>query len=112
MPTLERRLLGMVSHELAAAQDQMLLLGRKTAKERLASFLLLLANAARRDGRSGNPVDLPMSRWDIADYLGLTVETVSRSFTQLRRQGMIRLLDGNRVDLAGPDDLQELAGVT
>jgi CRP/FNR family transcriptional regulator len=111
MPKLERRLLGLASHELAAAQDQMLLLGRKTAKERLASFLVLLSNAARRHGRAGDPVDLPMSRSDIADYLGLTIETVSRTFTQLKREGTIQLLDGNRVRLAKLDRLQVLAGV-
>lgn len=111
MPKLERRLLGLASHELAAAQDQMLLLGRKTAKERLASFLALLSNAARRHGKPGNPVDLPMGRSDIADYLGLTIETVSRTFTQLKRDGTIQLLDGNRVRLANPEKLEELAGV-
>ncbi len=111
MPKLERRLLGLASHELAAAQDQMLLLGRKTAKERVASFLVLLSNAARRHGKPGSPVDLPMSRNDIADYLGLTIETVSRTFTQLKRDGTIQLLDGNRAKLANLEELQELAGV-
>jgi CRP/FNR family transcriptional regulator, anaerobic regulatory protein len=112
MPVLERRLLGLASHELAAAQDQMLLLGRKTAKERLASFLMLLSNAARRHGRPGDPVDLVMGRGDIADYLGLTIETVSRTFTQLKREGAIQLLDGNRVRLADKGALQDLAGFT
>jgi CRP/FNR family transcriptional regulator len=111
MPALERRLLGLASHELAAAQDQMLLLGRKTAKERLASFLLLLSNAARRHGHDGNPVELTMGRGDIADYLGLTIETVSRTFSQLKRDGTIQLLDGNRVRLASINSLQEMAGL-
>lgn len=111
MPVLERRLLGLASHELAAAQDQMLLLGRKTARERLASFLLLLSNAARRHGHEGNPIELTMGRGDIADYLGLTVETVSRTFSQLKRDGTIQLLEGNRVRLAGIDRLQAVAGL-
>jgi len=111
MPVLERRLLGLASHELAAAQDQMLLLGRKTARERLASFLLLLSNAARRHGHEGNPIELTMSRSDIADYLGLTIETVSRTFSQLKRDGTIQLLEGNRVRLAGIDKLQAVAGL-
>jgi CRP/FNR family transcriptional regulator len=112
MPKLERRLLGLASHELAAAQDQMLLLGRKTAKERLASFLILLSNAARRHGRPGDPVDLPMGRGDIADYLGLTIETVSRTFTQLKREGTIQLLEGNCIRLAKLEKLEELAGLS
>lgn len=112
IPKLERRLLGLASHELAAAQDQMLLLGRKTAKERLASFLILLSAAARRHGRPGDPVELAMGRADIADYLGLTIETVSRTFTQLKRDGTIQLLDGNRVQLADIGKLRELSSIT
>ncbi len=112
MPKLEHRLLGLASHELAAAQDQMLLLGRKTAKERLASFFLLLSNAARRHGRPDNPIELTMSRGDIADYLGLTIETVSRTVTHLKRDGIIQLLEGNRIQLSRPAKLQELAGLT
>lgn len=112
MPRLEHRLLGLASHELAAAQDQMLLLGRKTAKERLASFFLLLSNAARRHGRPDNPIELTMSRGDIADYLGLTIETVSRTVTRLKREGIVKLLEGNRIHLVRPAALQELAGLT
>src|SRR4051812_15680455 len=72
-PQMEHRLLGIASNELAAAQDQMLLLGRKTARERVASFIVLLA---RRAGNGpSDRVHVPMTRADIADYLGLTVET-------------------------------------
>jgi CRP/FNR family transcriptional regulator len=88
---LEHRLLGEAANELAAAQDQMLLLGRKTAQERVASFLLGLIARARRRGREENPISLPMSRTDIADYLGLTTETVSRCFTKLKTAKVIRL---------------------
>jgi CRP/FNR family transcriptional regulator len=108
-PILERRLLGMASHELAAAQDQMVLLGRKTARERLISFLLNLSRAQERHGRSDNPVDLPMGRTDIADYLGLTIETVSRTFTQLRKDGLIQLLEGGSVRLVKTERLQSEA---
>lgn len=108
-PTLERRLLGMASHELAAAQDQMLLLGRKTARERLISFLLNLSRAQERHGRPDNPVDLPMGRADIADYLGLTIETVSRTVTQLKKGGLIQLMDGGAVRLVKSEALQSEA---
>ena len=83
LPALEREILGRTSNELAAAQQQMLLLGRKTARERLASFL---ADLAERSDADGGPLELPMGRADIADHLGLTIETVSRTFTGLRRR--------------------------
>ncbi len=110
MPKLEQRLLGMASHELAAAQDQMILLGRKSAKERVVSFLMMLSNAAVRHGRPDNPVALPMTRNDMGDYLGLSLETVSRALTQLKTQGLIQLLDERRVRLAKPEAMREIAG--
>ena len=109
-PGLARRLLALAARELKAAQDQMLLLGRKHAHERLASFLLRMAAAAGQDDpRPGAAFDLPMSRNDIADHLGLTVETVSRAFTALRRDGTIALPRPNRVVLLRPVALGELA---
>jgi len=86
LPALERRLLDVAANELALAQEQMLLLGRKTARERLASFLMHLLPEAE----SGPfMLHLPMPRADIADYIGLTVETVSRSFGWLKSEGLI-----------------------
>ena len=99
LPTLEQRLLGMASHELAAAQDQMVLLGRKSARERVASFLLMLSKATERQGLQADFIAVPMSRSDIADYLGLTMETVSRSLTQLSSEGLIRLSNEKHVQL-------------
>lgn len=111
--SMERELYRMAAHELAAAQQQMVLLGRKTATERLASFLLLLAKRAEQiPGRFGNIVRLPMSRSDIADYLGLTKETVSRVFSALRRDRLIRLQSTDEVEilrLAGLEHLAECA---
>lgn len=108
-PKMERRLLGMASHELAAAQEQMLLLGRKTAREKIASFLLTLSQRARKRGQRENPVTVPMSRNDIGDFLGLTTETVSRSFTQLKTAGLIALLPAGKVALSDPAALQAVA---
>lgn len=108
-PKLEKRLLGMASNELVQAQDQILLLGRKTAKEKLVSFLLSLADRAVARGSPATPVSLPMGRADIADYLGLTTETVSRTMTSLKRDGHIRLLQGGLVDLPDPEALRDLA---
>ncbi len=108
-PKLESRLLGMASHELAAAQEQMLLLGRKSAKEKIVSFLLTLAEQAARRGQTGNPIAVPMTRTDIGDYLGLTTETVSRSFTQLKTSGSISLMPGGRVDMRDLVALRNIA---
>jgi CRP/FNR family transcriptional regulator len=109
IPHLEQRLLAMASHELAAAQDQMMLLGRKSARERVVSFILMLSNSAMRHGRPGNPVFLPMSRSDIADYLGLTTETVSRTVTLLKKQELIELLDDKKIRLSRLSALREIA---
>lgn len=109
IPHLEQRLLSMASHELAAAQDQMVLLGRKSARERVVSFLLMLSNAAVRREAPANPVSVPMTRTDIADYLGLTIETVSRTLTQLKKQGLIELMDEKLIRLAQPGELAEIA---
>jgi CRP/FNR family transcriptional regulator, anaerobic regulatory protein len=106
---LEHRLLGEAANELVAAQDQMLLLGRKTAKERVASFLIGLTERARRRGRRDNPIAVPMSRTDIADYLGLTTETVSRSFTRLKSANIIRLEPHGMVAILDREALAELA---
>ena len=109
-PALEKRLLGITAKDLVAAQDQMVLLGRKTAQERVTSFLLDLSRRAERRGQAPDPLHLPMTRADIADYLGLTVETVSRTFSRLRKSGAI-VLDGNEwvrlADRAALEDLSE-----
>lgn len=107
-PTLERAVLGRTWAELAAAQDQMLLLGRKTARERLASFLLGLA---RRRGVTGEgTVELAMGRADVADHLGLTIETVSRTLTLFRKEGLIALPDAHRVEILRRAQLERAAG--
>lgn len=111
-PRLERRLLTIASNELAAAQDQMILLGRKTAQERIASFLLDLASRDNSGVLQEEFLSLEMTRRDIADYLGLTTETVSRVFTALRHRGCIALEGANRVQLLDIEALEELAAGT
>jgi len=110
MPKIEQRLLNIASNELVAAQEQMLLLGRKTAREKIASFLLMLSKRARQRGQADDPVMVPMSRTDIGDYLGLTTETVSRTFTQLKQDGTIQLLPNHQVKLAQREALEDIAG--
>ena len=108
-PKLEKQLLEVASNELAQAQDQMLLLGRKTAQGKVVSFLLSLSKRSHASGAPASPISLPMSRADIADYLGLTTETVSRTVTSLRGSDAIRLLAGNSVALENFESLSELA---
>jgi CRP/FNR family nitrogen fixation transcriptional regulator len=72
---------------LERAQDHMLLLGRKSALEKIATFILDMSERVSDEGA----VALPMSRADIADHLGLTIETVSRSLTELERRGVIEV---------------------
>ena len=109
MPALEHRLVSLAGDELMAAQEQIVLLGRKTAKERLASFFVRLAERQQVLGGPEGQVHLPMTRLDIADYLGLTIETVSRVITQLKTSGLIRLLPGNDIALPDLQALRDLA---
>jgi CRP/FNR family transcriptional regulator len=109
-PEMEKRLLEVASNELVAAQEQMLLLGRKTARERLASFLLMRSNQGMPPGHSHQRFSLPMTRHDIADYLGLTIETVSRTLTRLRAEGLIEIASQSEVLICRPAALEGLAG--
>jgi CRP/FNR family transcriptional regulator, nitrogen fixation regulation protein len=84
-----RRLRAVIAGQLRAARERMVLLGRKTASERIASFLLEMAARVATDCRG--LIDLPMSRTDVADHLGLTIETVCRGLTELRRSGTITI---------------------
>jgi CRP/FNR family nitrogen fixation transcriptional regulator len=90
-----RELLSLATMSLRHTQDHLLLLGRKNALERLVAFLLEI------DARTGSRhvIELAMPRHDIADYLGLTLETVSRMFAELKQQGAIELESARRVHL-------------
>ncbi len=101
-----RQLLRLVCRQLAASDRMLLLLGRKTAAERLASFLISFAGPAP-DGSTS--VFLPMSRADIADYLGLTIETVSRLVTRFRTARWIRLLDAHTISITNLQALETLS---
>jgi CRP-like cAMP-binding protein len=88
-PIFACRLRRLVADQMRVARGRLILLGRMTASERIASFLLEMSSRLRRLGTSS--IELPMSRADISDYLGLTIETVSRRLTDLRRRGVIEL---------------------
>ena len=108
-PKLESRLLSISRDELVDAHNQMLLLGRKTARERIASFLLMLSKRAEELGFPGNPISVPMSRNDIGDYLGLTTETVSRTMTRLKSSDVISLGADRAITIEDRDSLEEMA---
>jgi CRP/FNR family transcriptional regulator, anaerobic regulatory protein len=109
-PMMERELYRMAAHELAAAQHQMVLLGRKTAAERVASFFLnLLQRAERVSGKAETRFSLPMSRLDIADYLGLTKETISRMLALLRNRKLIRLTTQDEIEVLDRRGLMDMA---
>jgi CRP/FNR family transcriptional regulator, anaerobic regulatory protein len=107
VPGLATRLLAVTSDELRAAQERMLLLGRKSAMEKVASFLVLMAGQHGSD--DAQEVAIPMTRSDIADYLGLTIGTVSRTLTKLIRRRVIALSTANRIEIRDRDDLEQLA---
>ena len=116
-PGLEHRLFERTLDELDSAREWMVLLGRKTAQEKVASFLFLLAKRARMIGCAHTPAteneifELPLTRADIADYLGLTIETVSRQITKLRAQGHISLVDTQHISVPNIDALCDVAGL-
>jgi CRP/FNR family transcriptional regulator, anaerobic regulatory protein len=106
---LGKSVLNAIGQELSLAQNQLLLLGRKSASERVASFLQAMVEQAVRDGGDGRSVVLAMTRVDIADFLGLTHETVCRTFSLFRNQGIIAIPDPHLVEIRRPEVLEEIA---
>ncbi|MBL4807850.1 MAG: Crp/Fnr family transcriptional regulator [Rhodobacteraceae bacterium] len=113
-PPLERRLLDMTLDELDSAREWMLLLGRKTAREKIASLLAIMV---RRDAalnketpRDGMRFVLPLTREAMADYLGLTIETVSRQISALKKEGVIILEDARHIRVPDFVKLLDQAG--
>jgi CRP-like cAMP-binding protein len=108
-PALGLKLYEAISAELAAAHDLLLTTGQRSAAERVATFLLATVRRCRRAGQDATVIDLPMTRADIGDFLGLTIETVSRTFTKLRQLGVIDLAQSARVRVLDIDALEGLA---
>lgn len=109
-PSLLQRLHDRAGHELRLAEEHMVILGRRTAEEKVASFLVGLRRRYARIGRVSVTLELPMGRQDIADHLGLTIETVSRMLTHLDRAKLILIVPGG-VRLLDAGRLERLAGV-
>jgi CRP/FNR family transcriptional regulator len=109
-PKLAFKLYEALARELAATRDLLLTTGQRSATERVVAFLLAFSRRSQRSGQDAHSFDLPMTRADIADFLGLTIETVSRTFTKLKLLGLIELPQASRVLITHIKALQGLAG--
>jgi len=112
-PELERRLYKQALKELDDAREWMVTLGRKTAAEKIASFLLMIArhiDPSAAPDRNSASFDLPLTRADIADFLGLTIETVSRQLTRLRADKVITIENNRHILVPDLARLEARAG--
>jgi CRP/FNR family transcriptional regulator len=109
-PTLSFMMYQAVAEELAATRHLMMTTGHRSACERVASFLVALWQRKERQGQTASrTIDLPMTRADIADFLGITIETVSRTLTKLKTRGLIDLPQSTHVELLDIEELERLA---
>jgi CRP/FNR family transcriptional regulator, anaerobic regulatory protein len=109
LPSLQHQLLSLMSKEVSNEYQTILFLGKKTAEERLATYILSLSQRFKKRGFSPYEFHLSMSRGDIANYLNLAVETVSRMFTHFQKDKVI-LCDKKKVSILDMDKLEHLAG--
>jgi CRP/FNR family transcriptional regulator len=108
IPALQQQLMRVIGQSVSRDQQHMELLSRRQANERIALFLHGFGERLRQGGQSGTDFRLPMSREDIAHFLGLAFETVSRGFTRLQDDGLI-LVDGRRIGLLDVERLDQVA---
>lgn len=109
LPELQHQLLRLLSRDIARDHGLMLLLGSMTAEQRLAAFLLSLSHRYKRLGYAAERFNLRMTREDIGNYLGLTLETVSRLLSRFQREGLVAAQQ-REVELKHPDGLMEIVG--
>lgn len=110
LPELRRQMMRTMGTEIRHDQNMMLLLSKKNAEERVASFLLDISNRYSRRGFSATHFRLPMSRVDISNYLGLAVETISRVFTRFQKNSLIET-QGKEVIIMDLEAMYEMAGL-
>ncbi|MFP2767831.1 FNR family transcription factor [Oceanisphaera sp. KMM 10153] len=109
LPRLRQQIMRLMSHEINGDQQMILLLSKKTAEERLASFLCALSSRFSQRGFSAREFRLTMTRGDIGNYLGLTVETVSRLLGRFQKNNLIEV-DGKYIRIVDLPELAQLAG--
>ncbi len=105
--SVRKDLMTILRRDLTTAQAHLIMLGRQTAKERVASFLVQLAD--RRHTANGGQIEIPMGRQDIADYLGLTIETVCRTISELKRMRIVSVPDRHHIVVRNIEALQAMA---
>lgn len=116
-PTLEHKLFELTLDQLDEARDWMLMLGRKTAIEKVATFLIMVATRIDKNSQlldvagSSQKFELQLTRTEIADFLGLTIETVSRQFSLLKQKGLIQIENQRFVEVLDMLALKEVAGM-
>jgi CRP/FNR family transcriptional regulator, anaerobic regulatory protein len=108
IPSLQHHFFSLMSREIQADRELHMLLSKKSADDRIASLLISIANRQKLRGLSSQRIRLPMSRYDIANYLGLAVETVSRIFTRFQQQGLLAV-EGREVEIL---DREALCGTS
>lgn len=108
-PEFSALLLSLTTHELDMAQEQLVVIGRKTALEKVASFLLMMVDRTTLVEGSADRIDFALARSDIADYLGLTVETVCRVFSKLKYLGIISMPEPQQIIILDRDTLLRLS---
>jgi len=108
-PGFGQTLLRIAAEEIADTRERLVSLGRKSAAEKVAGFLLRLMRRNAALGREGEILELPMKRTDIADFLGLTIETVSRNFTRLRTARVIGMRSTTEIEILDLERLRALA---
>jgi CRP/FNR family transcriptional regulator len=112
VPHISQRLIELSMDELDAARDWMVLLGRKTAEEKIATFIEMVVRRQHfvKPGEPRGQLVLPLSRGDIADYLGLTLETVSRQIARLKAEGIVEFIDKWHFRVKDLERLQRATG--
>ena len=107
LPSLQRQLMRVISREVVADSSHLVMMGKQQAQERLAIFLQSLSERYGRLSRDTSTLTLPMSRYDIANYLGLVVETISRLFSRMEAAGILSV-NRKSVNILRPDLLAQL----
>jgi len=110
MPSLQRHFFQLMSREITEDQQLITLLSKNSADERVASLMLSISTRNSRRKLSATQFRLPMSRVDIGNYLGLTVETVSRVFSRMQKLDILRV-DNKEIEILDPNGLQEMANI-
>ncbi len=107
IPVLQRHFFQLMSQQIEADHQMMLTLSKKNAEGRVATLLISLSKRFGRRNLSPNSLRLPMSRMDIGNFLGLTIETVSRTFSSLQKEGLIKV-DGREIHINNHKQLQSI----